>query len=258
VSDLDELAKRVLIDAGISTEPPIDVSLLARRLGLEVRHERLNGTAGMLKIDGDRPVVVVERRSHRTRARFTIAHEIGHYVLASYTSEVADIWAVRPSLRDPERFCDRYAESLLMPADWFRKELRSGRPTLQRLIWAATQTEVSVSAASVRVTRVTAWRLTLLRLARTSQKWGLMSVTGLLRPGWRQLLEINRDTAMQLDEIDGTAASAPLWLSLSLEGEACYAPAQLVAWDTSAIAWVNLLARRPKPGPEPASKSLAC
>lgn len=246
MSELDEFVGRVLAQLGVDSEPPIDVALVAARLGLEVRREPLNGADGVLRMERDRPVISVDVTSARPRARFTLAHEVGHFMLAGCADEVAHIWAAQPSLRDPERFCDRFAESLLLPYDWVQREMRNGPQSLQRLIWVSMTAQVSMSAASVRVTRVAGWRRTLLRLARLARRWALLAVTGLLRPGWRQGLELTPGTSRRLDDAaHASGPSEPQWLPLRLEGRACYAPAQLAARDSSAVAWVDLLSRRP-------------
>jgi len=245
VAELDDLVRCVLADVGLRPVLPVDVDLVARRFGVEVRRERLDGASGVLQMNGDRPTIVVETKCARSRARFTLAHELGHYVLARYRQRVAAVWAAQPSLRDPERFCDRFAESLLLPYDWVSTELSSGPQTLERLLWVATVADVSVSAASVRVARVARWQWTLLRLARMPRRWRLVSVTGLLRPGWQQRLEITPGLQRRLDEAPcGAPPQASQWLPLLLEGRPCYAPAQLSAGSTSAIAWVDLLNRR--------------
>jgi hypothetical protein len=246
VSEVDELVRRVLVDVGVAARPPVDVGLVALRWGMEVRRERLDGADGLLRMSGERTVVSVEVSSPRPRARFTLAHELGHYVLAGYPDEVAAVWAAQPSLRDPERFCDRFAESLLLPLDWVRDELTDGPQSLQRLIWTSATAQVSMSAVSVRVARVAGWRRTLLRLARLPRAWGLLTVTGLLRPGWRDAVQITSGTSRRLDDAVGAPGPCePLWLPLRMEGRPCYVPAQLTASGASAVAWVDLLARQP-------------
>lgn len=246
MSELDSLVQRLLSDLGVPAAPPVDVGLVARRLGLDVRRERLSGADGVLQIEGDRPVIVVEFSRPRARARFTLAHELGHYLVASHPQEVAAVWQAQPSLRDPERFCDRFAESMLLPSGWIERELRSCPPSLQQLVWVASTAQVSISAASVRMTRVARWRRTLLRFSRVRGRWSLLSVTGLLRPGWRRGLEMTAGTARRLDvatELD--SVDHPVWLPLRVDGEPCYANAEVARSATSAVAWVDLLERRP-------------
>lgn len=259
VSELDAFTLRVLREVGVRPEPPIDLELVARQLGIELRRERLDGAAGLLRMTRDRPQVVVDTYARKARARFTLAHELGHYVLAKYPEEVVSIWRGQPSLRDPERFSDRFAESLLLPAEWISVELARGPQTLQRLIWAASTAQVSLSAASVRLTRTGGWRRTLLRLGKVSCGWAVLAVTGLLRPGWRHSLQLTPGADRCLRQADEHAGE-PTWLPLLISGDPCYAPAQLSARSGSAIAWVDLLRRRPAAisAPRPHDAAVEC
>ncbi len=60
---------------------PIPVEAIAERLGIEVKLVPLEDQlSGMIFLHGD-PVVAVNSLHHRNRQRFTIAHEIGHFVM---------------------------------------------------------------------------------------------------------------------------------------------------------------------------------
>lgn len=61
---------------------PVSIDRVARKLGISVRYEPLDGDlSGMAFIKGDAKVVAVNTFHHPNRQRFTIAHEIGHHVL---------------------------------------------------------------------------------------------------------------------------------------------------------------------------------
>lgn len=61
---------------------PVPVDKLAKKMGIIVRYEPLEGElSGMAFVKGDAKVVAVNSFHHPNRQRFTIAHEIGHHVL---------------------------------------------------------------------------------------------------------------------------------------------------------------------------------
>jgi len=61
---------------------PIDVERVARRLGMDVVEVDLGpDVSGLLVTVGEKAKICVHEGHHRNRKRFTIAHEIGHYVL---------------------------------------------------------------------------------------------------------------------------------------------------------------------------------
>jgi Zn-dependent peptidase ImmA (M78 family) len=64
-------------------KPPVDVDLVARRLGLKVVHLHLGeeDVSGLLISKGDSTVIAVQESDPSNRKRFTIAHEIAHFHL---------------------------------------------------------------------------------------------------------------------------------------------------------------------------------
>jgi len=71
-----------LIDSYHVERAPVDVLSLARQLGLSVIFENLGeGVSGLLVTRAGRGFIVVQKQEKPARQRFTIAHEIGHYVL---------------------------------------------------------------------------------------------------------------------------------------------------------------------------------
>lgn len=114
------------------TSPPVDVEGVAVDHGLKVRYvARTGGFEGRLV--RDRMVIEVNRHHHRHKQRFTIAHEIGHFVLAH--SPVFNSYDDR-SIADPNRINERqanaFASDLLIPEPWVRQRWsevrRSERP----------------------------------------------------------------------------------------------------------------------------------
>jgi Zn-dependent peptidase ImmA (M78 family) len=120
-----------------SQQPPVDVELVARALGVEVRYQSLDeGTSGfMIRPSQGKPTIGVNSDHHPNRQKFTIAHEIGHFVLhASVPTVLVDESIVHfrddksSTATDPrEREANAFAAQLLMPESAVRQEL-NGRP----------------------------------------------------------------------------------------------------------------------------------
>lgn len=114
---------------------PVDVDTMASALGLPIavdhampdavsgKLERVRGTANSFRI-------VVNGRHHKNRQRFTIAHEIAHYVLhrEMIGESVTDDALYRSAQLSnaTETQANRYAASLLMPAEQVRLKYQSG------------------------------------------------------------------------------------------------------------------------------------
>lgn len=75
-------AVRVLLQDNRITRPPVRVELIAKNLGVEIRREPLEDEiSGALYRDQNRTIIGVNALHSPNRQRFTIAHEIGHFIL---------------------------------------------------------------------------------------------------------------------------------------------------------------------------------
>ncbi len=126
------LAQQVLQNFGL-TAPPVDPGLVANRLGAEVirKPDSANKNSGLIGRHGDRVIIGVNALHPAVRQRFTIAHEIGHMLLHADQPLIIDqsggaIIGTRQEGDDSPREIEAnaFAASLLMPADWVKKELK--------------------------------------------------------------------------------------------------------------------------------------
>jgi Zn-dependent peptidase ImmA (M78 family) len=137
-----------IVTAGASTIP-VDVEAIARNLGLRVRYEPLGDCSGKIQRGSDgRYDITVNERDPKVRQRFTLAHEIAHYVLhepmigdgivddAMYRSGLADVY---------ETEANNYAAAILMPAPLVKARYRT-----QKMI-AALAADFGVSEAAMRI-----------------------------------------------------------------------------------------------------------
>lgn len=118
--------------------PPVDVRSIAESLLLKIVEVHLgNGSDGAL-IPERREIEVNVDKPH-VRQRFTIAHEIGHWVLRHrdrmyeideaptgiYDNRDDSEVDLEEKSRPPtEREANRFAAELLMPAEWMKKSWR--------------------------------------------------------------------------------------------------------------------------------------
>lgn len=125
----ESTAARVLKDHGIAV-PPVDVHDLAEALDLDVALERLDGSvSGMLvRSPSGAAVIVVNDRHPAVRQRFTVAHELGHFLLHKGRPVIVDhLTRAHVNMRDEtsslatsreEIQANQFAAGLLMPAAW--------------------------------------------------------------------------------------------------------------------------------------------
>jgi len=148
--------------------PPVPVYEIAKKLDIEVRDAVLgDDVSGLLVIEKGIPVIGVNSRHNKRRKRFTVAHEIGHYVLHLGVSDLfideGDFLAIyrrddtRSRDNKRERDANTFAGALLMPKDLLYKELETARLDLfEDRDWKslAERFDVSQQALMIRLTKL--------------------------------------------------------------------------------------------------------
>jgi hypothetical protein len=122
-----------------ATQAPVRVFDLARELGLGPIFGRLpDNISGLLRrrVDGEWEIVVNQGHA-LVRQRFTVAHEIGHFIfhrdrLASGVSDTLayradDVEMPNPQIgSEQERQANNFAANLLIPASFLREAQAAG------------------------------------------------------------------------------------------------------------------------------------
>ena len=79
-STAEQKAQELLVE--MKAQVPIDVSATAEFVGLSIVEEDLeDSVSGMLVVKDGHGVIGVNEHHHPNRRRFSVAHEIGHYLL---------------------------------------------------------------------------------------------------------------------------------------------------------------------------------
>jgi hypothetical protein len=122
---------------------PVPVMSLPAMLGIKMRGAFLsNGISGMLEKSGESFLLTINATDPDTRQRFTLAHEIGHYMLhrhlvgdgldddRAYRS--TEIGKYHNTLIGPkeEREANKFAANLLMPRDAINRERAKDEATV--------------------------------------------------------------------------------------------------------------------------------
>lgn len=117
---------------------PVDPVQLARDMGVEVFAAELgNDVFGMIFGGAGGAQIYVDRDQPPTRYRFTVAHELGHYVEHSERpGRAADMDYVDRRSDEgrgskEEVYANQFAGSLLMPQEVLREQAAKGRNDVQ-------------------------------------------------------------------------------------------------------------------------------
>lgn len=129
---------------------PVDPVAIAEQMGLPIYQQDLGGNiSGKLEMTNGEAMIFVDDEEQARRARFTIAHELGHYMDHEHEPDVERIDR-RDGTSNPEEFgCNEFAGALLMPERQFRDDVAAGL-TDRQLAW-----EYQVNPAAVKVRKET-------------------------------------------------------------------------------------------------------
>ena len=151
-ADISRQAARLLESAGIAHEP-VSLRDVVSALNLElVQKTREPFTSeAALEPFGDTHAIIVNGGSDDRRRRFTIAHEIGHFVLHPGLQRPERGGRVNEAGRIREREADAFAAELLMPEQLVRQAVVEQGTDIERL---ADRFDVSRQAMLTRLRRL--------------------------------------------------------------------------------------------------------
>jgi len=142
-------AQRLLDAAGV-TRAPVSLRDVVSYLNLslvERRREPFGSEAALVPV-GDGHAIELRGRSGERRLRFTIAHEIGHFLLHREQAVAERGGATNQASARREREADEFAAELLMPDDLVRQAVLEDGADVRRL---ADRFDVSTQAMSLRL-----------------------------------------------------------------------------------------------------------
>jgi len=161
-----EIRKQVskLLRENEVTHSPVPVEKIAQSLNILVRFEEADDdlSGALIRDPKGRVVIGVNSAHHPNRQRFTVAHEIGHFILHKGISLHVDE-DFRVNLRDgsvnrDEIQANAFAAELLMPTEFIEKDTKKlGQVDQQALERLARRYQVSARAMEIRLTNLGLW-----------------------------------------------------------------------------------------------------
>ena len=149
-------AKALLTELNVSG--PGDPRTIATELQLDINELDVQGfDGGLVRVKGTPLAAIIVRDSIREAGRknFTVAHELGHFVLPGHEFSGAvcgpsDIGNWGDATQELEREADEFAAELLLPSGYAGPRFKSESPSLGIIQTVADESNASLSA--------TAWR----------------------------------------------------------------------------------------------------
>lgn len=143
---IEDLALKVLKTVEC-TEPPVPIEKIPEKFDLEVVEFPFHSEiSGILK--KDRGVIGVNKDQHPVRRRFTIAHELGHFLLGHDMGKDELIDNSFDRSHSQEKEANMFASFILMPTDWVRDSVKKHGLDLEKL---AKEYEVSKQAMTIKL-----------------------------------------------------------------------------------------------------------
>ena len=142
------------------SEFPIKVGVIAKAFGITVKKSTLGaGISGEIKKIGVEVIIRVNRHDVKERQRFTLAHEIAHYLLHedSIGDGIVDDILYRSSLSDElEAQANRLAADIVMPIHLIQKiqKQEQGLKIEQKIEKLAQKAEISTTAIKIRLGKI--------------------------------------------------------------------------------------------------------
>lgn len=146
---IDGMVDKVIKEHGIDPSNGYDIVTLAKRMGFVVATASLdesedgfimvnNDGTNLLGTDSSKVIVINQSRDQKQK-RFTIAHELGHYVINGKDKTIFAHRKKEGGMKaDNENDVDYFAASLLMPKDAFTAKYKQyrqeGRDFSERVI----------------------------------------------------------------------------------------------------------------------------
>ncbi len=129
--EIDCAIEDLLQKTGASDSGVVKLLDLSKELGVEIKYapflETVNGVSGVIKYTGN-PVIYIKKSLGKERQRFTLAHEIGHYVL--HKKEGVDLrvdnldYSSNDSIQETE--ANYFAGVLLLPKKLLFRAIEKG------------------------------------------------------------------------------------------------------------------------------------
>ena len=149
--------EKLLWQYGVRDPSHIDLEAIANYRGAEVVYRRLCGCAARLVAAGDRAVISVGVGSHPGRQRFSLGHELAHWICdkdcGSFRCANEDIGPQNAEAKNVESYANGYASQLILPSFLVDPWLDGKRINLDTAKALGDDFDASLTASAIKVAR---------------------------------------------------------------------------------------------------------
>lgn len=171
---------RDLLDAFNITSLPIDPFLISDNLGIKFNFRDLDKIEAMFLLkNGKKRIILRDNEYFDNRIRFTVAHELGHYILPWHTEDIftcysSDILSFK-AYRPQETEANYFAAELLLPTRYLSCDLNNLPYNFETLTDIASKYMVSLSSVAIKAIDFTYEPIGLIFTQDNRVKWTVQS-----------------------------------------------------------------------------------
>lgn len=154
-----DLAQKIYDEFGFNDPLEVDLNLVANNYYLIIEPVDFDGVDGFIITTKNGGIIKVnENIKDEKWSRFTIAHELGHYLYRKHNdlleNDTIVIYEDKRSNLKEERFVNEFAAELLMPEKIYKDFIENKSPNIQTFQEISERFNVSIPAAAVRYTAI--------------------------------------------------------------------------------------------------------
>jgi Zn-dependent peptidase ImmA (M78 family) len=168
-------AESLVSKLSIDDPRDIDVDAIAFTEGVRVEYAQLHGCEATLAGYGNHAIATVRRSHIKGRERFSVAHELGHWMLhrgRSFQCRMDDPDENLESNRVLETEADTFAAHLLMPSGLFVPRVHAfTKPDFRNLDSLAAEFETSLIATAMRLPNINTLPVVLACYGPNGRRW---------------------------------------------------------------------------------------
>jgi len=158
------------------TEPrEIDVEAIAYYCGAIVTYRALQNSAARIIGTEDRAIISVDSSSSRGRQRFSVAHELGHWMLhhgkVAYLCDDRDLSSPWEFRQDPESRANEFAAELLLPRSLFKATTENRDVTFKTVSELADIFQTSLTATAIRLVQLASSPAMVICYGQEGRRW---------------------------------------------------------------------------------------
>lgn len=152
-----EIEARKYLDKFDVRQAPVPIEDIAEKMGIKISYAPSDEYSGMLiRKEQSQALMGINSNEAKTRMRFTIAHEIAHYIFDTKSAVTIDYRNSFQMLDKPdeEKRADLFAANILMPKKWVSldfEKIPKGSFSQEHLIDLAKKYRVSLEAMKYRL-----------------------------------------------------------------------------------------------------------